>query len=187
MYTGDEAGLITSTPLPLQLRNRTMKSVLILANDFPPANSPGAQRAYSFFKYLKRHGYAPIVVTRHWSAEQVTTESKHSPSKERAVTVEHGECGTVYRVPFDGDVRDKLVTRFGLGRLVALRKLVTALITVAKFKFMSADNLGGLYRQALKICREGKVDFIIASGEPFVLFRHAALISKQTEIGRAHV
>mgnify|MGYP001445437583 FL=1 len=42
------------------------KKVLILAYDFPPYNSIGAQRPYSWLKYFNEFGFQPIIVTRHW-------------------------------------------------------------------------------------------------------------------------
>lgn len=156
-----------------------MKKVLILANDFPPLNTPGALRAFSFFKYLARYGYSPIVVTRHWSADQATTESKHLPSKERFVELETHEFGLIYRVPFRGDLRDRVIGIFGLGGLVTIRKLLTVLISFSKYHSFLADNLSGIYRQALEVCKNTKIDFLVATGEPFVLFRHAALISNE--------
>jgi hypothetical protein len=159
-----------------------MKNVLILANDFPPLNTPGAQRAFSLFKYLRAFGYSPIVVTRHWSADQITTESKHRPSEERSIELETHEYGLVYRVPFSGDIRDRLITKFGLGKMNTIRNVLTVLISLAKYQFLAADNLRSIYREALEICKRRPIAFIIASGEPFVLFRQASMISKELGI-----
>ena len=39
---------------------------LILCNDFPPINSIGAERPYSWFLYFKENGIEPIVITKNW-------------------------------------------------------------------------------------------------------------------------
>ncbi len=41
-----------------------MKKVLIIAYDFPPLNSVGAKRPYSWYKYFKKYNVYPIVITR---------------------------------------------------------------------------------------------------------------------------
>ena len=38
--------------------------VLILCNDFPPVNSIGAERPYSWYKYFHNSGYYPIIITK---------------------------------------------------------------------------------------------------------------------------
>ena len=45
---------------------------LILCNDFPPLNSIGAQRPYSWYKYFKRYGIDVTVITQNWSKNSAT-------------------------------------------------------------------------------------------------------------------
>ena len=40
---------------------------LILCSDFPPLNSIGAQRPYSWFKYFKANGIDTTVITKYWN------------------------------------------------------------------------------------------------------------------------
>lgn len=155
-----------------------LRKVLILANDFPPLNTVGAQRPWSFFKYLKKYGYYPIVVTRHWNANQVTTELKHRSSDRQELQVETNDYGTIYRVPFKGDIRDWLIVKYGLNRMNALRKMLTFFLMVGRYWLRWMDNLDAIRKQALEICKREKIDFIIATGEPFILFRQAELISQ---------
>lgn len=164
------------------IRGAELRKVLILANDFPPLNTVGAQRPWSFFKYLKKYGYYPIVVTRHWNENQVTTELKHRPSDRQELEVETNECGTIYRVPFKGDIRDWLIVRYGLNRMNALRKILTFFLTIGRYWLPRMDNLDAIRKQALEICKREKIDFIIATGEPFILFRQAELISRRKGI-----
>ena len=44
-----------------------MIKVLILAYDFPPYISVGAQRPYYWYRYFKEFGIDPVVVSRQWN------------------------------------------------------------------------------------------------------------------------
>jgi Glycosyl transferase 4-like domain len=167
---------------PGSTREAELRKVLILANDFPPLNTVGAQRPWSFFKYLKKYGYYPIVVTRHWNENQVTTELKHRPSDRQELEVETNDCGTIYRVPFKSDIRDWLIVRYGLNRMNALRKMLTFFLALGRYWLPWMDNLDAIRKQALEICKQEKIDFILATGEPFILFRQAELISRRKRI-----
>ena len=45
------------------------KKILILCNDFPPVNSIGADRPYSWYKYFHEFNLYPIVITKNWQNE----------------------------------------------------------------------------------------------------------------------
>ena len=40
--------------------------VLIICNDFPPLNSIGAERPFSWFAYFKKFGHDVTVITKDW-------------------------------------------------------------------------------------------------------------------------
>ena len=46
--------------------------VLILCNDFPPINSIGAERPYSWYKYFHEFDLNPIVITKNWISDGST-------------------------------------------------------------------------------------------------------------------
>ena len=46
-----------------------MKKIVIICYDFPPLNSIGAQRPYSWFQNFKSFGLYPITITNNWTNE----------------------------------------------------------------------------------------------------------------------
>ena len=91
-----------------------MKKVLILAYDFPPHNTIGGQRPYSWYLYFKELGIEPIIVTRHWDIDINGPEDCYLPSLNRNVTVEKSELGTIIRAPFTPLQRDRLIGQTGV-------------------------------------------------------------------------
>ncbi|MFW5700794.1 MAG: hypothetical protein ACOCWM_03805, partial [Cyclobacteriaceae bacterium] len=87
-----------------------MKKVLILSYFFPPANFAGSYRIYAWARHLYKFGYHPVVITRHW-AENETDYTAISAEKD--IELEEHEHYTVYRLPYKGSIRDRLVNRFG--------------------------------------------------------------------------
>ena len=64
---------------------------LILCNDFPPINSIGSERPYSWFLYFKVNGIDPIVVTKNWINEANSPEEKVSNFKKTTERVKIGD------------------------------------------------------------------------------------------------
>ncbi len=156
-----------------------MKKILILAYDFPPNPSVGAQRPASWLRYLPGEGLLPVFVTRHWDRELREARDAVRPSISRS-TVRHTEGGAVIlRVPFRPNLRDRLLIRFGPNRWTLLRRTLSFFYAVAPFLSGAFDEKYGIYRAAEEEIKKGAFDLIIATGEPFILFRYAAGLSKK--------
>lgn len=159
-----------------------MKKVLVLAYDFPPYNSIGGQRPYGWFKYLKEFGYEPIVVTRHWDNDIKNSIDYVKPSKNKSISKEKFENGIVYKAPFFANYRDKLIFKFGLEKYILLRKSLSFFYQIFEFVSFKFDNKSSLFFLAREVIKEHKIDYIIATGEPFILFKYASILSKQNNI-----
>lgn len=158
-----------------------MRKVLILAYDFPPLNSIGAQRPYSWFKYFNEFDIYPIVVTRLWDVEINSPIGFHKPSIGRITVMNSDENGTIIQTPFNPNLRDRLITKSGVfARL--LRKLLSLLQVFTEHHFSIFSNKNEIYDEALKYLKSNPVDLIIASGEPFVLFSYAKRLSNEFNI-----
>jgi len=159
-----------------------MIRVLILAYDFPPYHSVGAMRPDSWFRCFWQRGIYPVVCTRHWDADVQDPVDHIRPSGEQQTAITEGEYGTVIRVPFRPNVRDRLILKHGLNKGVVQRKALTAVLTFLKFLFFIGDNTQNIHEEAAAYLSRHHCDVIIATGEPFVLFRYAALLSKRFQI-----
>ncbi|CAN0503044.1 unnamed protein product, partial [Scytosiphon promiscuus] len=102
-----------------------MKKILILANDFPPFNSIGAQRPASWYKYFHENGLFPVVVTRHWDEGIQSPIDYIKPSFKKEIEISENPEGTIIRVPYSPTLRDRLIIKFGLEKYQFLRKFLT--------------------------------------------------------------
>ncbi|MBI1289035.1 MAG: hypothetical protein GC178_15815 [Flavobacteriales bacterium] len=155
-----------------------MKKALILAYDFPPYNSIGAQRPYAWFKYFKDFGIEPVVVTRHWDRKINGPDDCNLPSISTSVQEEVSESGTIIRAPFFPSLRDQLISRTDLPSIL-LRKTLSVWQLLTEHYLRSSDNKTTIYDAARAYLAKNEVDVIIACGEPFVLFRYASELCKE--------
>jgi glycosyltransferase involved in cell wall biosynthesis len=155
-----------------------LKKALILAYDFPPFNSIGAQRPFSWYKYFSDLGIEPIVVTRHWDREITGPDDCNLPTVNTSVTTEQTDFGTLIRAPFFPSLRDRLISKTDVPT-VLFRKVLSVWQLLTEHFLESSDNKTPIYRAAREYLKKNKVDVIIACGEPFVLFRYASELSKE--------
>lgn len=154
-----------------------MKKVLILAYDFPPYNSIGAQRPASWLKYFHEFGYYPIVITRHWNEDVKNPVDYIKPSSIQKITDNADARGRVIRVPYRPNIRDKHILKHGLDEFQLIRKALSLFYMVAPFYTFAFDSTAEIYRQAEKIIAEEDIKVVIPCAEPFILFRYAHLLS----------
>ena len=155
-----------------------MKRVVILAYDFEPHNSIGAQRPLGWFKYFKEFGIHPIVITRHWDKIEEPNDLVKASSANK-ITQEESEFGTIIRVPYQPNLRDEILLKHGPDKLVVVRKLLSLLYSVGQYFSFALDNRSGIYKSAKDYIQKKGADAVIATGEPFILFRYASKLSKE--------
>lgn len=158
-----------------------MKKVLILAYDFPPYVSVGALRPHNWFKYFKEFGIYPIVVTRQWNNLQGTSIDYISESKSDKVIIEETEFGKIIQAPFKPHLGNKILLRFGENNFVLIRKLITAFFELMQFIFPIGPKYS-LFKAADHFLKNNNVDLIIATGDPFILFKYTNDLSKVHKI-----
>ena len=158
-----------------------MKKLLILAYDFPPYVSVGGLRPYAWYKYLKEYGVEPIVVTRQWGNKYGNELDYIAPSESKETIIEDTEYGTIIRTPYKPNLANRIMLKYGRKKFPLIRKMVTAWYEFMQFLFFVGPK-SGLYRGANAYLKQNKVDAIIATGEPFVLFKYASALS-----GKYHI
>lgn len=155
-----------------------MNRLLILAYDFPPYVSVGGLRPFAWYKYLKGYGVEPIVVTRQWENKYGNELDYISPSASNKTIVEETDCGTIIRTPYKPNLANRLMLKYGNTKFVLLRKLISAFYEFAQYLFFVGPK-SGLYSGAKKYLKDNHVDAILATGEPFILFKYASALSKK--------
>ncbi len=155
-----------------------MKKVLILAYDYPPYPSVGGIRPSVWVKYFREYGVEPIVVTRQWSSNQVSAMNYVLPGETTEVIVETNAFGKILKAPYKPSLSNKLLIRYGENRFGLLRKALTGLLEIFQY-FLPVGTKRSIYQAADDFLKTEKVDVIIATADPFVLFHYANKLSKK--------
>ena len=158
-----------------------MKKALILAYDFPPFNSIGAQRPDSWHKYFREFGIESVVVTRHWDRAIKGPNDCNLPSIKTTVSEQKTDAGTIIRAPFFPSLRDRLISNSFLP-VILFRKVLSVWQLLTEHFIKSSDNKRPIFDAAKEYLKKNEVDIILACGEPFVLFRYASELSKEFKI-----
>ena len=158
-----------------------MKKLLILAYDFPPYVSVGGLRPYAWYRYLKEYGVEPVVVTRQWGNRYGNELDYIAPGESKATIVDTTEYGTIIRTPYKPNLANRIMLKYGRSKFALIRKMVTAWYEFWQFLFFVGPK-SELYRGAKEYLKHNKVDAIIATGEPFVLFKYASALSRKFNI-----
>ncbi|HPH16229.1 MAG TPA: hypothetical protein PK029_03595, partial [Bacteroidales bacterium] len=145
-------------------------------------NSIGSQRPYSWFKYFKEFELEPIIVTRDWDKNIMTPLDYIKPSKSKTFTCEELPEGLIYRAPFKPNIRDSFIIRYGFSRYKTIRKLLTFFILLTEYHISIFDSKQELFSLAKKVIEKHHISYIIATGEPFILFKYAHNLSKKFNI-----
>lgn len=158
-----------------------MIKVLILAYDFPPYVSVGGLRPYSWYRYFKQEGIEPVVVTRQWSNRYGNHLDYVAPGEYPYTVVEQTKLGTIIRSPYHPNLANRLMLKYGESRFRWVRKIISGAYELLQWFFIAGPK-AGLYRSADEYLKNNKVDAIIATGDPFVLFKYASKLSKKYNI-----
>ncbi len=156
-----------------------MKKVLILAYDFPPYFSVGAARPYSWYKYFFENGLYPVVITRHWDKDIYKPSDTILSSGINYTTTETNPEGTIIRCPYKANFRDKLLLKYGDNKFRYFRKIISFIFSYLRFFYFKIDSTSNIYFEAEKYLKSNQISCIIATMEPFILFKYASLLAQQ--------
>ena len=155
-----------------------MIKVLILAYDFPPYVSVGGLRPFSWYKYFREFGIDPVVITRQWGNYYGNHLDYIAPGTSASEIIEENELGTVIRSPYHPNLSNRILLNKGESKWRLIRKVNSALLEVAQF-YMPVGPKIEVYHAAKRYLKSNKVDLILATGDPFVLFHYANKLSKE--------
>ncbi len=158
-----------------------MKKILILAYDYPPYVSVGGLRPYSWFKYMHEFGIFPVVVTRQWNNRHGNHLDYIAQSDSAETIIEESDTGIIIRTPYIPNISNRLLLKYGESRFSIFRKSISALFEYGQFPFLIGPKVN-LYFEADKYLKKNKVDVIIATGDPFILFKYASILSRKYNI-----
>lgn len=157
-------------------------TVLILCHDFPPLNSIAARRPFSWFNFFPKSNIHPVVVTKSWEDSSSTVDEIATQKGASEIITDEQDGRTLIRVPLNKTLPEKLLARYGIAKFSLLRKSLTFLYLVLSYPFSFFDRNKLIFEAADNYLRQHGADFIIATGEPFILFKHAHVLSKKYHI-----
>ena len=155
-----------------------MKKVLILVYDFPPYVSVGGLRPHAWYKYLKEFGLEPIVITRQWENVHGNHLDYISKGSSDQAIIEETEFGIIIKAPYQPNLANRLMLKYGENKFSFIRKSISAFYEFIQFLFPIGPK-SSIYKTAKQYLKSNRVDVIIATGDPFVLFSYAAKLSEQ--------
>jgi len=155
--------------------------VLILAYDFPPYVSVGGLRPFHWFKEFKQFGIEPIVVTRQWENRYGNGLDYIAPGYDVRELIETSEHGTIIRAPYRPNWSNRLLLKYGETRHRLLRKTISGFYEFVQF-YVNLGPKSSVYHAAKNYLSTNKVDLILATGDPFVLFTYAKKLSKEFNV-----
>ena len=145
-----------------------MYKILILANDFPPKNTVGSERPYSWSKYFPKYGVNVTVVTKEYT---YLRDEFNDVLKNK----------NIIRAESNLDFSSKIIANFGENKYVFIRKLFTLFYRLTHF-FLPIGIHYSIYKAAKLELKKNSYDCILATGEPFILFSYASKLSKRYRI-----
>lgn len=159
-----------------------VKKALILAYDFPPFISVGALRPVGWMQHLHEFGVYPIFVTRDWSHVSGDLSDYVEQGKNTQLRISRFATHMVIHVPFKPHLGNKMYVRFGADRFAFLRRLINAFFEFGQF-FLPIGNKRRLYATAKNyLSKHSDIDVVIATADPFILFRYANKLSRRFDI-----
>ncbi|MEY2918151.1 MAG: hypothetical protein RIS73_1865 [Bacteroidota bacterium] len=156
--------------------------VVICTLYFPPCTFTPANRIFSWAKYLPQFGIYPIIITRQWKADAVIDEFYLEKTVDEAVYIEKHEGYEVHFLPFKGNYRTRSLTQSkSIFKKIAV-KIFTAAEFIFRYWFSAILPYGNLFTYAFNYVKNNKVDKLLISGKPFMLFKIGYRISKKLNI-----
>ena len=155
--------------------------VLICTLFFPPCSITPANRMNSWAKYLPKFGIYPIIITRQWE-ENIKDEFYFEKSVGDKVYVEKHDGYEVHFLPFEGNYRTCSLAQPKSIFKKALVKIFTAAEFIFRYWFPSILPYGNLFTYAVNYAQNNKVDKVLISGKPFMLFKIGYILQKKLNI-----
>lgn len=158
-----------------------MKKVLILAYDFPPYVSVGGLRPYNWYRYFKAFDIEPIVITRQWQNKHGNYLDYISVGESPETIIENTEFGKIIKTPYKPNLANKILLKYGENKFKIIRKSISFFYEISQFFFIVGPKKE-IFKKAKEYLKNEKVDAIIATGDPFILFHYASKLSSKFNV-----
>src|SRR5215217_9676376 len=96
--------------------------VLILAHDFPPLNTIGSRRPYSWYQHFPKDNIHPVVVTKSWEDSSATARDIATQKGVPETIIEETPERTIIKVPLKKTLPERMLARYGASQFIFVRK-----------------------------------------------------------------
>lgn len=156
--------------------------LLICTLYFPPCTFTPANRIFSWAKYLPQLGIYPVIITRQWEANAAIDEFYLERTVNKEVYIEKHPGYEVHFLPFKGNYRTRSLTQHkNIFKKITV-KIFTAIEFIFRYWWPSILPYGNLFTYAFNYAKNNKVDKVLISGKPFMLFKIGYKIRKKLSI-----
>ena len=125
-------------------------------NLFPPINSIGSDRPYSWFKYFYKFGIEPIVITKNWE----TNGNDRRPLIKNTHSHLKTEFGEIIKTKTSHTISSKFQEVFG-NKFLLLRQIITFIEMTLGFYIRKFDRHRSIYYEARKYIEKNEIDLVI--------------------------
>ena len=158
-----------------------MEKVLIIAYYYPPCNLTAARRVESFAKYLHKHNYKPIVVTRKWETE-VKTPADILTQTTSGINIVREENSEIHYLPYKPCLRDRLFQKSKNPFYKILSKVLTITQILGYYFSVKSVPFNNIYFHSKKLIKEYNISKVIISANPFEIFLFGYLLKRKLNI-----
>lgn len=131
--------------------------------------------------FLHKMGYYPIVITRKWEKE-INTYADVNQISTPGIQIEKTDWGEIHHLPYNGNLRDKIIAKYGMSRMGLMRKALSLWeLLLENFFVFAIPYKNFLFYTTHLIKKEAVVGTIISSG-PFPQFFLGYLLHQKTGI-----
>lgn len=167
--------------LLVRQKEKQMTKLLILAYDFPPYVSVGGLRPFSWYKYLYLKDVYPVVITRQWNDKHGNYLDYIAPGYSDSADRDIGSNATLIKTPFYPNSGNKILLKYGEHKFRIFRKFISLFYMFAQY-VLPVGNMREIFKGADEYLKNNRADCIIASGDPFILFKYASKLSAKYSI-----
>ncbi|MBI9068005.1 MAG: hypothetical protein JEZ09_11980 [Salinivirgaceae bacterium] len=157
-----------------------MKKILIFSYFFTPCNLTASQRALGWVKYLHKFGYYPTMITRNWDVE-IKEQKDISKMSGQSIIHEKYDTHEVYYLPYKGNLRDKLFSKYG-EKYSFVRKTLSLIELIGSNYSNIFIPFSQIYFFSKQLVAKNNFKALIITANPFILFRFGYLLNKKFNI-----
>lgn len=153
----------------------------MLCYDYAPLNTVGAHRINEWVANLYRYNIHPVVMTRKWNMP-INQSKDYYQDEQGEVEYYDTEQYTVIRIPNRLTRVERLNAFLTKKSWILLRKVLSFFTMILRFAPGLNLEKDIYLKEFMKVHERYKPDIVLASGEPFVLFKYAYLYGKRFKV-----